>query len=168
MQTECAVSEHGKIARLLLRISPELNQIVQDQLALVEYFNGSHLFKIEQEARCIRIASPLFMIQFHCPEPMAQLASKPLAHGYFEYMGQKAEGLEEFFLDEVHFLTGDLKAQHPLFLRSKAQQLRTLIIQQIYLWGDVAQRIDPLYRYSHCDVDLCVDEFDMCASHPDR
>ena len=51
MQTECAVSEHGKIAQLLLRISPELNQIVQDQLALVEYFNGSHLFKIEQEAR---------------------------------------------------------------------------------------------------------------------
>lgn len=98
MQTECAVSEHGKIAQLLLRISPELNQIVQDQLALVEYFNGSHVFKIEQEARCIRIASPpLFVIQFHCPEPMNQRVSKPLVHCHFKYMGQKCEGLEEFF-----------------------------------------------------------------------
>ena len=168
MQTECAVSEHGKIAQLLLRISPELNQIVQDQLALVEYFNGSHLFKIEQEARCIRIASPLFMIQFHCPEPMAQLASKPLAHGYFEYMGQKAEGLEEFFLDEVHFLTGDLKAQHPLFLRSKAQQLRTLIIQQIYLWGDVAQRVQRVLHHLDLAQAQLIDQLMMDAHVYDR
>lgn len=51
------------------------------------------------------------------------------------------------FLNEVHFLTGDLKAQHPLFLRSKAQQLRTLLIQQIYLWGDVAQRVQQVLHH---------------------
>lgn len=41
-------------------------------------------------------------------------------------------------------MTGDLKPQHSLFLRNQAQQLRQLILQQVYLWADGAARVQQL------------------------
>lgn len=142
MQKQQAVSRQAAIARQLQRISPELKQIVQDQLQLAEKLSAHRLFKIAQEQHQIQIGHQLFYVQFFTPDCPPADASHGLAHCHFSYAGQKAELLEEFFLQEVHFLTGDLKAQHPLFLRSKAQRLRELLLEQLYLWADGAERVN--------------------------
>src|SRR5690606_20898664 len=65
------------------------------------------------------------------------------------------ELVEEFILHDLYFLTGDLKPQHSLFLRQKAQQLRQLLLEQIYVWVNGAERVST---YLKC---LCIDEAEI-------
>ncbi|CAM4252512.1 PcfJ domain-containing protein [Acinetobacter pragensis] len=141
MQKEVSVPEWTAAARQLLRISPELSHLVQAQQDLASQIAKHQLFKIDREQQRIQIAYPFFYIQFHTPHAAAEQGASSLVCSHFVVQHQKAELLEDFFMQDVHFLTGDLKAQHPLFLRTKAQQIREILAKEIISWAFGTEKI---------------------------
>lgn len=137
MEQDRLVLQDQGIAKQLLRISKNLNEIFQDQLNIVGELNAQNMFRIDQERHIVHVANGLFQLQFHAPES----AQTSILHFDFTYLGQKAELLEEFILHDLYFLTNDLKPQHSLYLRQKAQQLRQLLLDQVYLWVHGAERV---------------------------
>ena len=137
MEQDRLVLQDQGIAKQLLRISKNLNEIFQDQLNIVGELNAQNMFRIDQERHIVHVANGLFQLQFHAPES----AQTSILHFDFTYLGQKAESLEEFILHDLYFLTNDLKPQHSLYLRQKAQQLRQLLLDQVYLWVHGAERV---------------------------
>lgn len=151
MEQDRLVPQYQLVAKQLLRISKNLNEIFQDQLNIVDDLNAQNMFRIDQERHAVKIANGLFQLQFHAPDSDL----KSILQCDFTYLGQKAELLEEFILHDLYFLTGDLKPQHSLFLRQKAQQLRQLLLEQIYVWGNGAERVSA---YLKC---LCIEEAEI-------
>ncbi|NNH00360.1 hypothetical protein [Acinetobacter sp. ANC 5414] len=151
MEQDRLVPQYQLVAKQLLRISKNLNEIFQDQLNIAGDLNAQNMFRIDQERHVVQIANGLFQLEFHAPD--SDLKSILLCD--FHYLGQKAELVEEFILHDLYFLTGDLKPQHSLFLRQKAQQLRQLLLEQIYVWVNGAERVST---YLKC---LCIDEAEI-------
>ena len=151
MKQDRLVPQYPLIAKQLLRISKSLHEIFQDQLNIVGDLNAQNMFRIDQERHVVKIANGLFQLEFHSP---ASDLKKILQYD-FTYLGQHAELVEEFILHDLYFLTGDLKLQHSLFLRQKAQQFRQLLLDQVYLWVNGAERVSA---YLKC---LCVDEAEI-------
>ena len=151
MKQDRLVPQYPLIAKQLLRISKSLHEIFQDQLNIVGDLNAQNMFRIDQERHVVKIANGLFQLEFH--SPASDL--KKILQCDFTYLGQHAELAEEFILHDLYFLTGDLKLQHSLFLRQKAQQFRQLLLDQAYLWVNGAERVSA---YLKC---LCVDEAEI-------
>ena len=103
MHKERSVSELANAAQQLLRISPELSYLIQDQQDLASQITAHQLFKINQEQRRIYIAYPFFDIQFFTPQPAAEYAADSLVRSNFDYQHHKSEQLEDFFLQDIHF-----------------------------------------------------------------
>lgn len=147
MEQDRLVPQIQLIARQMLRISQSLNQIYQDQLSIVGNLTAQNMFRIDQEQHHLWVADGLFRLQFHTPQQMLERGVTDVVEADFHYMGQCAETLKDFFLQDLHFLTGDLKQQHSLFLRDKAQQLRRLWMEQVYLWIDGAHRVKCFFHH---------------------
>nr|MBP8207568.1 hypothetical protein [Acinetobacter sp.] len=135
------VPRYQWVAKQLFRISKALNEIFQDQLNIVTDLNAQNMFRIDQERYCVYIANGLFQLQFSAPTSTPASVQSSILSCDFNYLGQKAELVEEFILHDLYFLTGDLKPQHSLFLRQKAQQFRQVLLDQVYLWVDGAERV---------------------------
>lgn len=138
------------IAKQLLRISQGLNRLYLDQMELAGNITSQNMFKIEPAKKAITLANQLFSVSFHTRQVYAlerdAIAGNHRAHTLFDlHFGHDphhAEALEEFFLHEVYFLTGDRKPQHSLLLRSKAQKLKQLLLEYIYQRCEVEQRTE--------------------------
>ncbi|HAA06654.1 MAG TPA: hypothetical protein DCD99_05020, partial [Acinetobacter schindleri] len=141
MEQESLVPQYQQLAKQLLRISDCLHDIYQDQWDIVRNLNAQNMFKLDHERYRIVLANGLFHIQLHTPQHIQQGTAQLLAEPYFSVQHHKSDTLEEFFLQDIHFLTGDLKPQHSLFLRDKAQQLRKLLIEQVYQWVNGPARV---------------------------
>ena len=135
------VPRYQWVAKQLFRISKTLNEIFQDQLNIVTDLNAQNMFRIDQEQHCVYIANGLFQLQFSAPTSTPASVQSSILCCDFNYLGQKAELVEEFVLHDLYFLTGDLKPQHSLFLRQKAQQFRQVLLDQVYLWINGAERV---------------------------
>ena len=141
------MKQNGLIAPLsllvqqCLRISPELNQLYLDQMAMIGQLNAQNLIKIQQDQHRIELLDGWFYIQFHTPPALHSGAVFTLVERQFYFHKSKAEALEEFFLQDIYFLTGDLKPQHSLYLRDKAKQLRQLIFAQVYAGLNGPERV---------------------------
>ena len=153
------VPQYQLVAKQLLRISKSLNEIFQDQLNIAFDLNAQNMFRIDQERHAVHVANGLFQLQFHAPESHL----KSILQCDFTYSGQKAEAFEEFILHDLYFLTGDLKPQHSLFLRQKAQQLRQLLLEQIYVWVNGAERIHAYLKCLRVDEAEIIDQLMMNA-----
>ncbi|MGE8538939.1 MAG: hypothetical protein ACN6NI_06615 [Acinetobacter sp.] len=132
MEQDGLVPRLKLLAQQCLRISADLNQLYLDQMALIGHLTAQNLLKIQQDQHRIALLDGLFYIQFHRPEVLDSGATTALAESHFYLQQFKAEALEEFFFQDIYFLTGDLKPQHSLYLRDKARQLRKLILTQVY------------------------------------
>lgn len=141
MEQECRVAQYRRLAMQLLRISPQLHDLYQEQWAFVAGLNAQNLFKLNHQQHRIILANGLFYIQLSLPQDIQPATSKLLAQPYFYNQHLKFESLEDFFLHDIYFLTGDLKPQHSLFLRDKAQQLRKLLLEQVYEWVNGPTRV---------------------------
>ncbi|OTG60692.1 hypothetical protein B9T29_11025 [Acinetobacter sp. ANC 3903] len=160
MEQERLVPQYQGIAKQLLRISKNLNDIFQDQLHLVGHLNAQNMFRIDQERNVVQVANGLFQLQFYAPES----GLKSILHCDFTYLGQKAELLEEFILHDLYFLTNDLKPQHSLYLRQKAQQLRQLLLDQVYLWVHGAERVSAYLKNISLPEAEIIDQLMMKAN----
>ncbi|KGT47080.1 MULTISPECIES: hypothetical protein [Acinetobacter] len=141
MEQDRLVPQYQQLATQLLRISPLLYEFYQDQLALVKHVNAQNMFKLDREQHRIVLANALFHIQFNTPQQIQEGSAKLLAEPHFHNQQVKSENLEEFFLQDIYFLTGDQKPQHSPFLRDKAQKLRKLFIEQVYSWVNGPERV---------------------------
>lgn len=139
MQPICQHSQLHAVAQQLVRISSVAAEIYQDQMDLVGHFTAQNLFRIDPLQHRVELLNGLFSLEFYPPKSHTNLIET-----HFEFVGKQQEAFEDFFLHDLHFLTGDLKPQHSLFLRNQAQQLRQLILQQVYLWVDGAARVKQL------------------------
>lgn len=153
------VPQDQLVAKQLLRISKSLNEIFQDQLNIAFDLNAQNMFRIDQERHAVHVANGLFQLKFYAPESPL----KSILQCDFNYSGQKAEALEEFILHDLYFLTGDLKPQHSLFLRQKAQQLRQLLLDQIYVWVNGAERVSAYLKCLRVDEAEIIDQLMMNA-----
>ncbi len=76
-----------------------------------------------------------FISMFISPDTLKTLGSAPAlvdSHFYFQQCKGRSPG--GICLQDIYFLTGDLKPQHSLYLRDKAEQLRQLILLRSYAW----------------------------------
>jgi len=146
MEQESLVASLRLLAQQCLRISPELNQLYLDQMAIIGHLNAQNLIKIQQDQCRIELLDGLFYIQFHTPYALDSGAAPALVDSHFYFQQCKAEALEEFFLQDIYFLTGDLKPQHSLYLRDKAKQLRQLILAQVYAWVNGLERVSEFLQ----------------------
>ncbi|GJC30490.1 hypothetical protein KAM398_06230 [Acinetobacter sp. KAM398] len=139
MQPTRQHSQLHAVAQQLVRISSVAAEIYHDQMDLVGHFTAQNMFRIDPILHRVELLNGLFSLEFYPPKSHTHLIETQ-----FEFAGQQQEVIEDFFLHDVHFLTGDLKPQHSLFLRNQAQHLRQLILQQVYLWVDGAARVKQL------------------------
>ena len=137
LQADILISQYQRIAEQLVRVSPQLNDIVQDQLSIIGHLTPQNMFRIDQAAHTVFIANGLLQLKFHPPTA----DKKNIVQRDFTFRGQKAELLEEFLLHDLYFLTQDLKPQHTLFLRQKVQQFRKLLLEQVFEWVNGQQRV---------------------------
>lgn len=155
MEQDRLVPQYQQLAAQLLRISSLLYELYLDQLALVKHVNAQNMFKLDREQPRIVLANGLFYIQFNTPQQIQQGTAKLLAEPNFHIQQIKSENLEEFFLQDIYFLTGDQKPQHSLFLRDKAQQLRKLLIEQVYIGVNGPERVaEFLKQISPAEAEL--------------
>jgi len=141
MEQECLLLPFRQLAQQCLSIFPELNQLYLDQMAFVGHVNAQNLFRIHQDEHRIDLLNGLLNIQLYTPQDLNPESPHALAEMHIDSSLAKAEALEEFFFQDIYFLTGDLKPQHSLFLRDKAKQLRQLIIDQVYIWVNAPDRV---------------------------
>lgn len=146
MEQDSLVAPLTLLAQQCLRISPELNQLYLDQMAMIGHLNAQNLIKIQQDQHRIELLDGLFHIQFHTPRALDSGTVPALLDSHFYFQQCQAEALEEFFLQDIYFLTGDLKPQHSLYLRDKAKQLRQLILAQVYAWANGPERVFEFLR----------------------
>lgn len=146
MEQESLVASLRLLAQQCLRISLELNQLYLDQMAIIGHLNAQNLIKIQQDQHRIELLDGLFYIQFCTPRALDSGTAPALVDSHFYFQKYKAEALEEFFLQDIYFLTGDLKPQHSLYLRDKAKQLRQLILAQVYAWVNGPERVSEFLR----------------------
>lgn len=146
MEQESLVASLRLLAQQCLRISPELNQLYLDQMAMIGHLNAQNLIKIQQNQHRIELLDGLFHIQFHTPRALDCGTVPALLDSHFYFQQCQTEALEEFFLQDIYFLTGDLKPQHSLYLRDKAKQLRQLILAQVYAWANGPERVFEFLR----------------------
>ena len=93
---------------------PELNQLYLDQMALIGQCQCPEFVQIHQDEHCIDLLNGLLNIQLYTPQDLNR-KSHALAEMQIDSRLAKAEALEEFFFQDIYFLTGDLKPQHSLF-----------------------------------------------------
>ena len=141
MEQEGLLLPFRQLAEQCLSIFPELNQLYLDQMALIGHVNAQNLFRIHQDEHRIDLLNGLLNIQLYTPQDLNLESPHALAEMQIDSRLAKAEALEEFFFQDIYFLTGDLKPQHSLFLRDKAKQLRQLIIDQVYIWVNAPERV---------------------------
>src|SRR5690606_20504311 len=132
MEQDSLLAPLTLLAQQCLRISAELNQLYLDQMAMIGHLTAQNLLKIQQGQYRIELLDGLFYIQFYTAYALDSGTAPVLVESHFYFQQYKAEALEEFFLQDIYFLTGDLKPQHSLYLRDKAKQLRKLILNQVY------------------------------------
>ena len=137
MKQDFSMSQYQSMTKELFKTSKTLHRIVQDQFELLADLNAENMFAIDQKQHTLHIANGLFTLKFNVPtEPLT-----PIFQSDFCHFNKKAEWLEEFILHDLYFLTHDLKPQHSLLLRQKAQQFRELLCAQAYAWVDADLQI---------------------------
>src|SRR5690606_27645432 len=155
MKQDRRVPQYRQLALQLLRISPQLYELYQEQWEIVGNLTAQNLIKLDRQQQRIILVNSLFYIQLSLPQDIQNDTNRLLAQPFFYDQHLKSESLEDFFLQDIYFLTGDLKPQHSLFLREKAQQLRRLLIEQVYEWVNGPVRIaEFLKQLSVAEADM--------------
>ena len=85
MEQESLVASLRLLAQQCLRISPELNQLYLDQMAIIGHLNAQNLIKIQQDQCRIELLDGLFYIQFHTPYALDSGAAPALVDSHFYF-----------------------------------------------------------------------------------
>lgn len=137
---------HQETAQSLLDHSPTLKQLFQDQWFYLWAITPQNLMVIDETHQKLSIADGLLEITFLEPadgtDPDALLVQCLAPHKV-----NNVQSIADFIFNEITFLIRDLKSQHSLFLQTKVQLLRQLLVEQVFHWVDGENRIEH-YLYN--------------------
>ncbi len=141
---------HQHTARMLLQISPILNQIYLDQWHYLSEINAQNMLELDAEQHRLSLANGMLCLDFSVEHPVIQRK--------YQYPDLNYDKLEHFILTEVPFFTGDLSAHHPTTIKTKAHVLRQTLIEQVFVWVDGENRVEQfLYNIQLPDA-VAIDE----------
>lgn len=149
------MQNHQQTAQKLLDHSSVLKQIFQDQWFYLWSLNPQNLFQIDPQQHQLSIADGLIQIKFLNQDEMSnQLGQAELIQCITSNPKIDVQKIADFVFNEMSFLIRDLKAQHPLFLQSKVQLFRQLLVEEVFRWVDGENRIEQfLYNLSELDAE---------------
>lgn len=134
------MQKHQQTAQQLLDYSVSLKQLFQDQWFYLWTLTPDNLFVVDSDHQQLLIADGLLKVEFkQSPAGLIQFSTS-----HPEISVQK---LADFVANEISFLIRDLKAQHSLFLKTKVQLFRQLLVEEVFKWVDGENRIEH-YLYN--------------------
>ena len=154
------MQKHQHTAQQLLDYSVSLKQLFQDQWFYLWTITPDNLFVVDSDNKQLLIADGLLKVDFkENPVSLIQFSTS-----YSEISVQK---LADFVANEISFLIRDLKIQHSLFLKTKVQLFRQLLVEEVFKWVDGENRIERyLYNLNLNDAQA-IDQIMMDAGYYD-
>ena len=138
------MQNHQKTARLLMEQSETLKQLFEDQWVYAWSLNPDNLFVIHEEQHELSIADQILKVEFNPDSENIIQFSSPK-----NYPVQK---IADHIFNEISFFISDSKSQDSLFLQSKVQVFRQLIVEEFFQWVDGENRVEE-YLYNLTEED---------------
>lgn len=134
------MQKHQQTAQQLLDHSVVLKQLFQDQWFYLWTITPENLFVIDENLKQLSIADGLLILSF-------VESSDHLIHFSTPYSEISVQSIADFIVNEFSFLLRNLKAQHSLYLQTKVQLFRQLLVEQVFQWVDGENRVEQ-YLYN--------------------
>lgn len=139
---------HQETAQSLLDHSATLKQLFQDQWFYLWTLTPQNLWIIDAKNKQLLIADGLVKIKFS--ENIKSLVQVSSSHKNINI-----DNIIDFVFDKMTFLIRDLKAQHSLFLQTKVQLFRQLLVEEVFKWVDGENRVEHfLYNLSVAEAEV--------------
>lgn len=132
--------KHQQTAQQLLDHSVVLRQLFQDQWFYLWTITPENLFEIDEDSKQLSIADRLLTLSFS--ESSDHLIDFSTPHS-----DVSVQSIADFVVNEFLFLLRNLKVQHSLYLQTKVQLFRQLLVEQVFQWVDGENRIEQ-YLYN--------------------
>jgi hypothetical protein len=108
MEKKSLTPQLEHIARQLIRISPSLKQLYQEQMDLATALNSQNIFKIEQEQHRIQLCNGLWTLQLQSRESIGyqfpRSPFRPIKIAELHSTVPCIEAIEDFLFHELYFL----------------------------------------------------------------
>ena len=143
---------HQQTAQQLLAHSSVLKQLFQDQWFYLWGMTPKNIFTIDPVQHRLSILDGWVQIEFKTPQNQFAVIHDDFIQIIVDPKLDLTP-ITTFVLSQIRFLIRDLKAQHPLFLQSKMQLFRQLVVEEVFRWVDGENRIEQyLYNLSVADA----------------
>ncbi|MBP6114371.1 MAG: hypothetical protein KA474_06590, partial [Acinetobacter sp.] len=116
---------HQQTAQSLLDHSATLKQLFQDQWFYLWTLTPQNLWVIDTKNKQLLIADGLVKVKFS--ENIKSLVQISSTHKNINI-----ENIIDFIFNQMTFLIRDFKAQHSLFLQTKVQLFRQLLVEEAF------------------------------------
>lgn len=141
------IHKHQHTAQQLLDCSVVLKQLFQDQWFYLWTITAQNLFEIDEQKKQLSIADGLIKIKF-------EVIDGQVIHFSTTRAEISVQAIADFVLNEVSFLLRNFKVQHSLFLKTKVQLFRQLLVEEVFKWVDGENRVEQyLYNLSVTEAD---------------
>ena len=152
---------HQAIAQKLLDQSTVLKQLFQDQWFYLWDLTPENIFIVDELQHQLVIANGLVRVHFsEESDQVVQFSS--------DHTDLNVQKIVDFICHDLSFLIRDLKVQHSLFLQTKVQLFRQLIVEQVFEWVDGENRIEHFLYNLSVDQAKSLDEIMMGAEYYDQ
>lgn len=146
------MQNHQHTAQKLLDYSNVLKQIFQDQWFYLWTLTPQNIWEIDRVNQQLSIADGLIQVHFitastDSHQGISKLNEQPLIEFSSADPKINIQKIADFILNEVTFLIRDVQVQHSLFLQSKVQLFRQLLVEEVFKWVDGENRIEQ-YLYN--------------------
>ena len=139
---------HQQTAQSLLDHSATLKQLFQDQWFYLWTLTPQNLWVIDTKNKQLLIADGLVKVKFS--ENIKSLVQISSTHKNINI-----ENIIDFIFNQMTFLIRDFKAQHSLFLQTKVQLFRQLLVEEAFKWVDGENRVEHfLYNLSVAEAEI--------------
>ncbi|NHB57300.1 hypothetical protein G9F32_04530 [Acinetobacter sp. 194] len=152
------IQNHQQTAQKLLELSPTLKQIFQDQWFYVWSLTPDNLFVVHEEQQKITIADGLVQVNIAEENPHLIEFSTP-------HPNISVQKIADFVFNDIHFFLNSSNTVDALFLQSKVQIFRQIIVESVFEWVDGENRVEQyLYNLTEQEAE-CIDQLMIEAGY---
>lgn len=140
------LQHHQHTAQQLIDHSAVLKQLFQDQWFYLWSISSKNLWQIDAEQHRLSIADGLLQIQFltHHAHLIEFSSNNP---------NVDVQKIADFVFHDIEFFLGHGQPQHTVFLQTKVQLFRQLLVEEVFHWVDGENRIEEyLYNLDEDDA----------------
>lgn len=144
------MQSHQHTAQKLLDHSTVLKQIFQDQWFHLWSLTPQNTWVIDHDQQQLLIADGLLSVHFSVDadaQALPEQAALNLVQFRSAHPDLNLHKIVDFIFNDINFLVRDFTAQNSLFLQSKVQLFRQLLVEEVFAWVDGENRIEQ-YLYN--------------------